>query len=266
MRKQDPERKSPDRIRLPSSNFILEGLRNLTNRLLTNVNVEFYGTQNLENIDSPIIFAVAPHNGHMDSLFARRAIGEASREAMHDSIFLAAGDYWNKQPRKMMGNLAVRSVAISRTNTNQIQADKVRTEQIIRQGNNIVIFPEGTRSRDPKKPIKERKFKTGMTQLAIATRDLNTVIVPIYMEGTQQIMPPGSSRPKFRNKRGEEKFLVKITIGKPIKIANQVPQNFDSFSGKEQYILIKQLTAMVKEYMLVQENFLSSEPEPIAEY
>lgn len=244
-----------ERLSIPSSNFLIEGLRNITNFLLTNVDVTFTGIENLQGIHSPIIFTVAPHNGHMDSLFARRAIGRADRKIKNKAIFLAAGDYWNKQPKKALGSLAVRTFPISRDGGEETQRQKGQVEKIIRQGNHLVLFPEGTRSRDPHKKIEERKFKTGAAQWAIATRDLNTVIVPIYMQGTEQIMPAGSSLPRFRGKQDKQKFSVTIAIGKPLNIAQQVPTNFENLHHKEQYTIIKQVTAQIKAFMQAQEEF-----------
>ena len=243
-------------IKLPNSNPIIEGLRNITNFLLTNVDVTFSGIENLKSINTPIIFVIAPHNGHMDSLFARRAIGRASRRAKNKAIFVAAGDgYWDKEPRKSASSLAVRTFTISRKGGEETKKNKKQIETIIRQGNNVALFPEGTRSRNPEKKMNEREFKTGAAQWAIATRDLRTVIVPIFMQGTEQIMPPGTSLPKFRESTGKKKFKVSISIGEPITIAEQIPNNFESLSEKKQYEIIKKITAQLHSYMQAQEEF-----------
>jgi 1-acyl-sn-glycerol-3-phosphate acyltransferase len=256
-----------EKLKLPSSSILIEGLRNLTNYLLTNVNVTFSGTENLQGIDSPIIFAVAPHNGHMDSLFARRAIGRTDRNAKKKAIFIAAGDgFWDKQPRKTMSQMAVRPFTISREGGTQTQKNKKQVEKIIRQGNNLVLFPEGTRSRDPHKKIVERDFKTGAAQWAIATRDLDTVIVPIFMQGTEQIMPPGRGLPKFRESKGQKKFSVNITIGKPIHVASYIPDNFENMTEKDQYVIIKQVTALIQAFMIAQEKYIDHDHREVVPY
>lgn len=252
----DSEFKLSEKVKTPSSNFFIEGLRNFTNLIFTNMDIKFTGAENLENINSPIIFAVAPHNGHIDSLLARRGIGYASTKSRKKSIFIAAGDgYWNKQPRKSLGNMAVRTFSVSRKGGAETKRDKHQVEQIIRQGNHLVLFPEGTRSRNTYEKVKQRDFKTGAAQWAIATRDLDTVIVPIHLSGTEQIMPPGSSWPKRKASRNSKKFSVNLTIGTPIKVADQIPHNFEELPEKQQYQIIKQVTAQIKGFMEAQEEF-----------
>jgi len=241
------KKESLESVPTPSSNILIESIRNLTNFLFTNVDVKFHGLENLQNINSPIIFAVAPHKGHMDSLFARRIIGKANKKIQKKSVFIAAGDgYWDKQPRKALGLAAVRTFTISRKGGEETQRNIQQVEQVIRQGNNLVVFPEGSRYGG--------KFKTGAAQWAINTRDLNTVIVPIHLKGAEQMMPPGASKPKRRNEKGEL-FSVDVTIVTPIRVADLVPHNFELISSKRQYTIIKQITAQIEAYIDAIDNF-----------
>lgn len=239
----------------PASHFV-EALRDLTNYLFTRVHVSFRGTENLQNISKPIIFAVAPHNGHPDSLFTRRALGKANKKIQKNSFFIAAGDgYWDKQPRKLLSQLSLRAYPISRQGGKETQKGKQEIIQLLRAGNHPVVFPEGTRSRNPQTSLRERKFKTGIAQIAAATRDLGTVIVPIYLDGAAQVMSPGSALPKFREQPGSPKFSVSITIGKPIDVAKIIPNNFDNLSEEEQYQILKQVTELLHGFFIAQEEF-----------
>jgi len=72
----------------------------------------------------------------------------------------------------------------------------------IKNGASIVIFAEGTRSKDGHlQPLKRGAF-----QLAIAS---GSPIVPVAIKGTNKIMPKGS----FRIKKG----FIKIQFGRPIE-------------------------------------------------
>jgi 1-acyl-sn-glycerol-3-phosphate acyltransferase len=66
---------------------------------------------------------------------------------------------------------------------------------------NVLIYPEGTRSRTGKMA----EFKEG---IGILAKGIEVPIVPIKLEGLHEILPVGKIWPKKGN--------VKIKIGKPI--------------------------------------------------
>jgi len=72
----------------------------------------------------------------------------------------------------------------------------------IREGLNIIIFPEGTRSKDGRL----LPFKKGGFSLALRS---GVPIVPVGIQGTNRLQPKGSFVPK-------EKGIVYIRIGTPI--------------------------------------------------
>jgi len=72
---------------------------------------------------------------------------------------------------------------------NSIPALKASAD-LLRQGKSLIIFPEGTRSRDGKL----HEFKTGAAYLA---KNLDKKIIPITVNGSYDIFPPGSRFPKF---------------------------------------------------------------------
>lgn len=77
----------------------------------------------------------------------------------------------------------------------------------IREGLNIIIFPEGTRSKDGKL----LPFKKGGFSLAVRS---GVPIVPVGIQGTHRLQPKGSFIPK-------EKGIVYIRIGTPIMIGEK---------------------------------------------
>ena len=64
---------------------------------------------------------------------------------------------------------------------------------VLKKGKNIVIFPEGTRSRDNKM----KKFKE---TFAILSKELNVPIIPVAIAGSESACYGGSIIPKFWKK------------------------------------------------------------------
>ena len=61
---------------------------------------------------------------------------------------------------------------------------------VLRSGQSLIIFPEGTRTRDGALG----KFKSGAAYLAM---NLNKIIIPVTIRGNFEIMPWGKFLPRF---------------------------------------------------------------------
>lgn len=72
----------------------------------------------------------------------------------------------------------------------------------IREGANIIAFPEGTRSRDGR----VQPFKKGIFMVALKA---GVPIVPMAIEGTLTVLPAGGFRPRPND--------VRVNIGEPIE-------------------------------------------------
>ncbi|MDO5015031.1 MAG: lysophospholipid acyltransferase family protein [Clostridia bacterium] len=109
-----------------------------------------------------------------------------------------------------------------------IQAIK-KIIEVVKNGDNVVIFPEGTRSRT--KALIEGK--RGTAYVAIKT---NATIIPIGITGTEKVLPIND------NDMGAEKLhcgKIKIKFGKPYKIPKKNPD-----------ISKKQFEAEITDYMM----------------
>ena len=98
--------------------------------------------------------------------------------------------------------MAAKMIFIDRKNRNKAKESIRQAGVLIKNGQNVVIFPEGTASRDGE----IGPFKKGGFHLALQSE---VPILPIRIEGTGTIWPRG----KFLSlKKGE----VKVIIGAPI--------------------------------------------------
>ena len=185
-------------------------------------NIDIEGSENLKEIKTPTIF-ICNHLSNSDGLVLDKALKEI------DPTFVAGV--------KLLNN-AVTSIGVNVIKTTNIKpnaADKEGLKKIIKlvkQGESVLIFPEGTRSRvgsliEAKKGI-----------LLIATMTA-APIVPIGLYGTEKLLPI--------SKQGDmsaETFNyadVHINIGKqfefPKRVKEQDKKEYEDFVTK--YIMKK---------------------------
>jgi len=145
----------------------------------------------------------ANHASHLDSGAIISALGTALglREARKLHV-LGARDYFFDSPVKSwFFSTFLNVVPIEREETSLAGLRMVQS--ILSQGEPILIFPEGTRSRTGQL----QTFKPGLGLLA---KELNVPIVPAYIGGTREALPVGRLLPR-PNK-------VKVLFGPPISM------------------------------------------------
>jgi len=103
-------------------------------------------------------------------------------------------------------------ISIDRTNRVSAINSLNRAAEVIRNGVSVMIFPEGTRSRDGR----IRPFKKGGFILAI---DSGAAIVPVVLHGTRHIMP----KERLRIVPGN----VRVDIHEPIETSGYTRKNKD---------------------------------------
>jgi 1-acyl-sn-glycerol-3-phosphate acyltransferase len=97
---------------------------------------------------------------------------------------------------------ALGMIAIDRSGGDAAAAALDAAAGILGRGELFGIYPEGTRSRDGRL----HKGHTGAARLAVRT---GAPIVPVGIQGTVEVMPPGAKRPRPWHK-------VRIRLGRPI--------------------------------------------------
>lgn len=185
------------------------------------------GGDNLKGIRTPTIF-MCNHLSNADGLVYDKALKEI------DPIFVAG---------EKLSNNAVTNIGVNVIKTTNIKpntADKEGLERIIKfvkQGESLMIFPEGTRSRTSSL-IEAKKG------ILLITRMTGVSIVPIGIYGTERLLPinnEGDMRAETFNNAD-----VHINIGKQFEL-----QKREKEQDKKEYedLSIKFIMAKIAELL-----------------
>jgi long-chain acyl-CoA synthetase len=141
------------------------------------------------NVPQHVNFIVAPnHTSHIDTGLVKKALGKDMAE---QTVAVAAADYWfdTKYKRAYMNNFTT-LVPIERTGS--LRQSLRHVTQILNEGYNALIFPEGGRQESGQ--IAE--FKPIIGYLALNQK---IGILPIYIWGTFDAFPKGTIIPKGKS-------------------------------------------------------------------
>ncbi len=141
---------------------------------------------------------VANHCSHLDQGLVKHALGSYGSNLMT----LAAQDYFFEgKYKKTYFEQLTNLVPMSRSGS--LRGALRQAGELLDRGKTVLIFPEGTRSSDGRL----RPFKAAMGHLSLR-HDVD--ILPIWLEGTSQVLPKGSTLPKGRK--------VEARIGPPLSV------------------------------------------------
>ncbi len=157
------------------------------------IKVKKEGLENIEK-NEPVIFA-GNHQSFLDGFIVNQAVPNS---VLDKTYYFADIKHFRKGYMKFMGeNSNIIFVDINKNLVNSLQM----LSKALRSGKNIVIFPEGTRTRDGKINNFKKFF-------AILSKELNIPIVPFVIDGAYEAYPPSSKYPKGGDVK--VKFLEKI--------------------------------------------------------
>jgi 1-acyl-sn-glycerol-3-phosphate acyltransferase len=160
---------------------------------------EVRGADHLTRLDGPVLF-VANHSSHMDTPMILRALPQRWRD--RTAVAAAADYFYEKKLLSIVVSGLFNTVPVARKGS---EADATaHLDRLIAERWSLVIFAEGTRSRDGT----VGKLHSGAAVLA-AERGLT--IVPVYVAGTHESMPVGRAWPRWGRRP------VRVSFGAPIE-------------------------------------------------
>jgi 1-acyl-sn-glycerol-3-phosphate acyltransferase len=162
--------------------FILAPLMNIYTR------ERVWGREVFDRLPHPVIL-VANHSSHLDTPTILRALPLPWRQ--RTAVAAAADYFYKKRGVKELVALIFNTVPLSRDGGGVGNGSTAHVDKLIDQRWNILMFPEGTRSRDGQM----HKLRSGAAAIA---QQHGIPIVPIYVKGTHDAMPPGRNWPKKR--------------------------------------------------------------------
>ncbi len=182
--------------------FLLAPLMNIYTRRRTT------GRDKLARMRQPVIL-VANHVSHMDTPVILASLPRRLRKR---TVVGAASDYFYRNRWvAMVVSLIFNTVPMDRCGGGLDKQAASHLDRLLDRGWNLLIFPEGTRSRSGG----PGRLKRGAAVLA-ARHHMS--IVPIRVTGTHNAMPPGRFWPsRVHARNGSKRHAVSISFGDPIK-------------------------------------------------
>jgi 1-acyl-sn-glycerol-3-phosphate acyltransferase len=155
----------------------------------------------------PVVF-VANHASHMDTPAILRALPRAWRQ--RTAVAAAADYFYRKRWVAAAVSLLFSTVPISRKGGGMEKGAADHLHRLLRQRWNLLLYPEGTRSRDGSRG----KLHSGAAVLAAAH---DVAILPIFVDGTREAMPPGVTWPRRIRAGRLHRQPICIRFGPPIR-------------------------------------------------
>jgi 1-acyl-sn-glycerol-3-phosphate acyltransferase len=166
------------------------------------------GREVFDHLKPPVVF-VANHSSHMDTPAILRTLPRKWRQ--RTAVAAAADYFYKKRWVAAAVSLLFSTVPIQRKGGGMDNGSADHLHRLLRQRWNLLLYPEGTRSRNGSRG----KLHSGAAVLAAAH---DVAIVPIFVWGTREAMPPGLIWPKrLRAGRLLRRHPIGVRFGPPIR-------------------------------------------------
>ena len=189
--------------------FVLDPLLRVYTRRRTT------GREKLRGMKAPVIL-VANHVSHIDTPIILAALPRRFRKR---TVVAAAADYFYRNRLVAVAvSVVFNTIPMDRRGGGLETQAASHVDGLIDRGWNVLLYPEGTRSRNGG----TGRLRRGAAVLAARH---HTDIIPIRITGTHDAMPPGRFWPsRMRNGNGSmsKRHVVSIAFGDPIKATEDV--------------------------------------------
>lgn len=176
------------------------------------------GKERLEGVKGPVIL-VANHASHLDTPVILSALPRRLRKR---TVVAAAADYfYRNRVVASLVSLIFNTVPVERKRGGGMSKNGGHLDMLLDEGWNLLLYPEGTRSRDGM----PGPLRRGAAVLAASH---NLTIVPIRVTGTAEAMPPGRFWPSRRRDRPvPRRHRIEVSFGEPIKATGDADEVMD---------------------------------------
>jgi 1-acyl-sn-glycerol-3-phosphate acyltransferase len=165
--------------------------------------------EGVDNVPATGAAILAPnHLSFIDSLF----IPLLTKRRL---VYIGKADYFDKWRTRWFVK-AVGVIPVRREGGSAGEAAIQTGIQLLREGHLIAIYPEGTRSPD----ARLYRGKTGVARMALEAR---VPVIPVAIEGTDEVMPIGMKFPRTIPGR------VRVQFGRPLRFDRHYDTPKDRF-------------------------------------
>jgi 1-acyl-sn-glycerol-3-phosphate acyltransferase len=166
--------------------------------------VRVTGREHFRGLKHPVVL-VANHSSHLDTPMILRALPRRFRQ--RTAVAAAADYFYRNRLRAAFFALVFNTVPIARRGGGLGRGTASHLDRLLDQRWNLLLYPEGTRSRTGQ----VGKLRRGAAVLAAHH---NLAVIPIFVKGTREAMPPGQLWP--RRRLFQRRYRVEIHFGEPI--------------------------------------------------
>ena len=171
-----------------------------------------------KNIPSGPCIIAPNHQSFLDGFMVASLL---KRKTMKHTYIYAKEKHWRKRWQKF---LARKNNVILMDINKDLMISIQKMAEVLRKGKNLIIFPEGTRSKDGTLGELKKTF-------AILANELNVPVIPVTINGAHKAMPVGARFPRLFKK-------ISVKFNKPVYPGNL---GTDKILEKVQRIMLKQV-------------------------
>jgi 1-acyl-sn-glycerol-3-phosphate acyltransferase len=187
----------------------------------------------LENVPQGNFILACNHQSHLDELCAGAVAVFSKHYNFH---FIGQTDRYHGIVKILMYLLYWLTGTLPVNRKDELSKNKIveKAINVLKKGRVLIIYPEGTRSRDGKL----HSTKCGIAKIFLKT---GVPILPVAIKGTFELMPAGKIFPKFKK-------IIKILVGKPLYFQEEFEKGKNlSPESKEYEALIEKIRKEVEE-------------------